>query len=211
MKIKHSILAISSIFIIVGCGGVGVGSTETSATEGSNETSNSKSSITTPNPYPAEYLSDEDKAVFLKVINDARSVQQDCGSKGIFPAAPALTWSEELYSAADEHSNDMAQSDTFQHDGSGTDSDWTGMDLGEKSSVPERLENNGYSEWNKIGENIAAGTERDTAQKAVDAWLESDEHCAILMSAGYTEVGMAHVENANAQYTHYWTQDFGNR
>ncbi len=210
MEIKQVIITISTALFIVGCGGGG-GTAETSATDGNSQNQAPTSAIKTPNPYPAELLTDDEREAFLKVINDARSVEQDCGSKGVYAAAPALKWSDELYSAAAEHSTDMVESDTFQHDGSGTDSDWTGMDIGKASSVADRLENNGYTDWKKIGENITAGTERDTAQEAVDAWLESDVHCAILMSNGYTEVGMAHVEDANAHYTHYWTQNFGSR
>ena len=91
------------------------------------------------------------------------------------------------------------------------DMDWTGMDIGKASTVQNRLDNNKYSGWTRYGENIAAGTERDTAQKAIDAWLKSDSHCAILMDPNFTEVGMAHAENIHAHYTHYWTQNFGSR
>jgi len=210
MEIKKSLLVISSALFIVGCGGGG-GGTDTGAVSDATSSQNANSDITTSNPYPAPYLSDEDKTAFLKAINDARSVQQDCGTKGIFNPAPALKWSEELYNAAAEHSDDMATSDTFQHEGSGTESDWTGIEFGRASTVQERLENNGYNDWTSYGENIAAGTERNTAQKAVDAWLESDSHCAILMDPKFTEVGMAHAEDAEAIYTHYWTQDFGTR
>ncbi len=210
MEIKQAIIIISSALFIVGCGGGGVG-TETGAVSDTTSSQNTNSEIITSNPYPAPYLSDEDKTTYLKVINDARSVRQNCGAKGTFDPVPALKWSEELYNAAAEHSEDMVTSDTFQHDGSGTDSDWTGMDIGKASTVQNRLDNNKYSGWTRYGENIAAGTERDTAQKAIDAWLKSDSHCAILMDPNFTEVGMAHAENIHAHYTHYWTQNFGSR
>ena len=213
MKTGHSLIAIFSMLFIIGCGGGSTGgetsNTNTVEKDTSTQTADSQDAIS--DPYPAELPTDDEKTIFLNVINDARSVEQDCGSKGVYVAASALTWSDELYSAAAEHSNDMALSNTFSHDGSGTDSDWTGMDIGEASKVSDRIENNGYTNWNKIGENIAAGTDRDTAQEAVNAWLDSDGHCAILMNPEYTEVGMAMVENSQSTYTYYWTQNFGNR
>jgi uncharacterized protein YkwD len=212
MEIKHSILAISSALLLIGCGGGAGGTDDSTAVAGDTNTQNTNNTqINMANPYPAELLSDDDKAIFLKVINDARSVEQNCGTKGIKAAVPTLRWSDELYSASAEHSNDMTQSDTFQHDGSGTDSDWTGVELGSASKVSDRIENNGYSNWQKIGENITAGTSTDTPQEAIDAWLDSDDHCAILMDGGYNEVGMALVTNDNAYYSNYWTQDFGSR
>jgi len=210
MEIKSFIIAISSAVLIVGCGGGGE-SSDPGAVSDTPSPQAENPENTTANPYPAPYLSEEDKAAFLKAINDARSVQQDCGAEGVFNPAPALEWSEALYNAAAEHSNDLATSNTFQHNGSGTDSDWTGMELGRASTVKDRLANNQYDDWTTYGENIAAGTERDTAQKAVDAWLESDPHCANLMDPKFVEVGMAHAENKDATYTHYWTQDFGTR
>jgi len=181
------------VLVLVACGGGSGGSV------GGN----------TPNPYPAPVLPDATKQAYLDAINNARSSQQDCHTEGIKPAVPALLWNDKLYNAAYEHSHDLAESNTASHDGSGTDSDWTGMDLGgKKSTYIERVENNGYA-WSSIGENIAMGTNRDTAQKAIDAWLASDGHCANLMSPNYTEVGMAHYKKADSDYTHYWTQEFG--
>ena len=212
MKIKHSLIILLSTLLLVGCGGGG-GSTTTAADTVADTTApqNSRTESVVSEPFPAPLLTDDIQTAYLKVINDARSVQQDCGTEGIFPPAAALKWSDKLYTASYEHSTDMAQSNTFSHDGSGTDSDWTGVELGKASSVSERLENNGYTNWKKVGENIAAGTNRNTAQGAVDAWLASDPHCAALMDPGYTEVGMAMVEESRSDYTYYWTQDFGNR
>lgn len=151
------------------------------------------------------------KQVYLDAINNARALNQDCGENGIKPAVSALVWSDTLYKAAYEHSEDLAESNTFSHDGSGTDSDWTAqvLDLGRGSKFNERIENNGYTDWRTISENIAAGTYRDTAQEAVDAWIESDGHCANLMNPAFKEVGMGHVEKSDSTYTHYWTQNFG--
>lgn len=145
---------------------------------------------------------------YLNAINQARTMQQDCGSRGVFPATHTLTWNDKLYKAAYQHSNDLAQSNTFSHSGSGTESDWTGISLGKSSSMVERIEDYEY-EWRSLGENIAAGTNTNTAEKVIQQWLDSDGHCANLMNSNFIEIGMAMVKNTNATYTHYWTQNFG--
>ncbi len=165
------------------------------------------------NPHIIPPLSNTDKQDYLDAINIARSEVQDCGVYGIFYPAASLSWNDNLYKAAYEHTQDMTKSDTFKHNGSGGSSDWTSqvLHLGRGSHVDERLKHNGYSAWRKWGENITAGTFRDTAQKAVDSWLESDGHCSNLMDPDFTEVGMAHVYSNSARYSHYWTQNFGFR
>jgi len=147
----------------------------------------------------------------LELINDARSEGRECGEYGYFPPAPPVTWNDKLYAAALEHSRDMALSDTFSHTGSGTESDWTAQALhpGEGSSVGERIEYNGYDNWQRYGENIAAGTVMDEAEEAMEAWLESPGHCANIMNADFKEVGMALYYSEESHYKHYWTQDFG--
>jgi uncharacterized protein YkwD len=154
-------------------------------------------------------IPDDLKQEYLDAINAARAETQDCGEMGVFDPAPALTWDDRLGNAAYEHSNDMAQSDTFSHTGSGTASDITAVeqDLGRGSKFRERIENNGYVGFRAIGENIAAGYE--SAQEVVEAWLASDHHCANLMNPKFTEVGMAKVEKSGTEYGSYWTQEFG--
>ncbi len=153
-------------------------------------------------------LSNSLKSEYLTAINSARSNPQDCGSEGLFSATSMLSWSDKLYKAAYEHTQDLISSKTFAHEGSGTQSDWTGYALGRPSDLISRSEAYGYL-WRELGENLAAGTTRDTAQKAVASWLESDKHCANLMNPNFTEVGMAMIKDENSLYIHYWTQNFG--
>ena len=145
---------------------------------------------------------------YLSVINAARAEARDCGNHGSFPAADPVTWSTQLYKAAYEHSQDLSTSNTFDHLGSGTISDWTGYPQNKQSVFSERITNHGYV-WARISENLSAGTYWDTAQEAVDSWIGSPGHCANLMDSGVTEVGMALSINTNAAYVHYWTQNFG--
>lgn len=146
---------------------------------------------------------------YLDAINQARSQTQDCGYEGIKPPVAALTWNNKLYQAAKIHSNDMAQSNTFDHTGSGTQSDVVAQlnHPGVGSTPTERMGYAGYTNWQYTGENIAAGY--TTVSSVMDAWLNSPGHCANIMDASFKEVGMAKVDNPNSTYNHYWTQDFG--
>ncbi len=153
-------------------------------------------------------LSNSDKATYLNAINQARSESQDCGSHGYFPAVSPLTWSDKLYKASYEHIQDLVATETFEHTGSGTASDWTGAKLGKASDMKERIENYDYT-WRTLAENIAAGTFTNTAEKVVQQWLDSDGHCANLMSDSFTEVGMAMIYKEDSKYSYYWNQNFG--
>ncbi len=160
---------------------------------------------------PTSQVSEAQQKEYLDLLNAARSEEQDCGTMGVFDPAPALTWNVRLDNAAYEHSNDMAKSNTFSHIGSGTITDITAQKqaLGRGSKFSERVQSNGYTHYRKAGENIAAGYA--TAQEVVDAWLESDHHCANLMDPAFTEVGMVRVEKEGSDYGFYWSQEFGGR
>jgi len=156
-------------------------------------------------------LDDAFKQAYLDVINEARAEGRECGEYGYFPAADPLSWNDRLYAASYEHSKDMAISNTFSHTGSGTKSDVTAEVLhpGTGSSVSERIEHNGYTNWRRYGENIAAGTSMDEAVEAMEGWLASPGHCKNIMKAEFKEVGMAVYYNEESHYKYYWTQDFG--
>jgi len=144
----------------------------------------------------------------LKAINEARSVARDChDGNGLVSAAPALTWNEDLYASAYEHSYDLAESNTFSHYGSGTSSDITGSNNNKASYFNERIRANGYVGYRTIGENIAGG--QATIQEAVTAWLESPAHCTNIMNPDFKEIGVAVVTNSDSEYGIYWTQSFG--
>jgi len=153
-------------------------------------------------------LSEALKMKYLKAVNSARSKPQDCGEAGSFAATTKLTWNNKLYEAAYEHMQDLIESQTFEHEGSGTESDWTGYALGKKSTFIERVENYGYK-WSRLAENLGGGTQLDEAEEMVQGWLDSDHHCANLMNPNFTEVGMVMLKDDEAKYTHYWGQEFG--
>jgi uncharacterized protein YkwD len=131
----------------------------------------------------------------LARINQVRAAGANCGSDGVFGAAPPLAWNDLLTSAADGHSKDMAAKNYFSH----TSAD--GRTLGDRVSAT------GYA-WTMLGENIAAGYA--TTNAVMDGWIASPGHCANLMNASFAEVGVACVPGAAADtYSTYWTMDLG--
>jgi uncharacterized protein YkwD len=167
-------------------------------------TNNTETTETTP------VLDEETQVAYLEAINEARAVEQNCGSKGIKPAVDPVTWNDALYQASYMHTNDLIATKTFSHTGSGQATDITAQKLhpGKGSSVSERIKHSGY-DMRGYGENIAAGTDTDTAQKVVKMWLTSPGHCSNLMNPNFQEVGMAHIHDEGSRYKNYWTQDFG--
>jgi len=164
----------------------------------------SSTKIDTTIPAMSETLKNE----YLKAVNSARSEPQDCGEEGSFAVTTKLKWNNKLYEAAYEHMQDLIVSKTFLHAGSGTESDWTGYALGKKSDFIERADNHGYK-WSRLGENLGGGTHLSQVNKMVQEWLKSDYHCANLMNPNFTEVGMVMIKDDEAEYTHYWGQEFG--
>jgi len=129
----------------------------------------------------------------LSLVNAARSKPRKCGRES-FPAVPPLTLSAMLSRAALIHSQDMANNDFFEHEGS------------DGSKVGDRTARIGYN-WRAVAENIAIGAE--TAEIVVQGWLDSPGHCVNIMSADYTEMGIAYVVEPKSKPGIYWTQVFG--
>ena len=164
------------------------------------------STVFNENAFPIAEKTTQDE--ILNAINDARAMARDCqDGNGLVSAAPALTWNEDLYASAYEHSYDLAQSNTFSHYGSGTSSDITGSNNGNKSYFNERIKANGYVGYRTIGENIAGG--QGNIQEAITAWLASPAHCTNIMNSNFKEIGVAVVTNDSSDYGIYWTQSFG--
>jgi uncharacterized protein YkwD len=128
----------------------------------------------------------------LSRINNARASAQSCGDEAMAAVEP-LAWHCTIKTAAEAHSEDMAQHDFFSHTGS------------DGSSAGERLHNAGY-DWRAWAENIAAG--QRTVEQTVRELLESPGHCVNIMNPRFTEMGAALAENPDAYYRRYWTQNF---
>ncbi|MEE9321093.1 MAG: CAP domain-containing protein [Granulosicoccus sp.] len=135
------------------------------------------------------------QARMLSLINAARAQARNCGNEP-FAATSPLTWNSTLLIAAKAHSIDMTSHNFFSHTGS------DGSDISARVSATE------YN-WDRVGENIAAG-QRSVAE-TVNGWLESEGHCSNLMNADFEEVAVACVEDRKADYGRYWTNVLGRR
>jgi len=123
----------------------------------------------------------------LNLVNDARSKSRNCGSMGYYDSTHPLKLDDRLNNAAQLHSEDMRTYNFLSHTGS------------DDSSPSDRISAQNYP-WLLIGETIAAG--QTTPESAIESWLKSNGHCAIIMSNNYYDMGAGNDER-------YWTLNFG--
>ncbi|MGH2610499.1 MAG: CAP domain-containing protein, partial [Tepidiformaceae bacterium] len=107
----------------------------------------------------------------------------------------ALQMSTNLNRASTWMVVDLATKNYFSH----TDS------LGRSPST--RAQNCDYP--GGAGENLAAGTVRDTAQEAFDAWRASSGHNANMLNSSYQMIGIARYYRSGSTYGWYWATNFG--
>jgi uncharacterized protein YkwD len=129
----------------------------------------------------------------LVLVNEARSRGRNCGAK-YFPPARPVVWNEVLARAARAHSEDMARNNYFSHDSR------------DGASPSDRVVRAGY-DFRGTAENIAAG--QMTPEAVMAGWISSPGHCANLMDAEFTDMGVALASNRRSQRGAYWTQVFG--
>ena len=128
---------------------------------------------------------DAEETAYLQTINTYR---QQNGLR-------ALKLSANLNRSATWMAVDLARGRYFSH----TDS------LGR--SPTQRAQACGYGD--QAGENLAAGTDWDTAMDAMAAWKSSPSHDTNMKTAFYTVIGIARYFDPNSQYGWYWVTDFG--
>ncbi len=133
------------------------------------------------------------QALVLTLVNQARSQPRQCGQRA-FAAVGPLRLNAQLSTIAAGHAEDMARHGYFSH---------TGRD---GSQPADRATGGGYT-WRSVGENLAAG--QMSAEEVVQGWLKSPGHCANLMQADFTEMGLAYAINLQAAAGIYWAQVFG--
>ena len=127
----------------------------------------------------------------LAQVNAFRAQARTCGST-TYPAVPALVWNDKLTQAAYGHSLDMATKNYFSH----TSQDGRTFD--------KRVTATGYT-WSSVAENIAAG--QRTMTSVMGGWQASPGHCANLMSATVTQLGLSCAKSAGSTYGTYWTME----
>jgi uncharacterized protein YkwD len=137
------------------------------------------------NCYVANTTFDETEQAFLDIINQYRV------SNGLQP----LTVSLNLNRTASWMAQDLAAKNYFSHtDSAGRDPFTRNFDCGGPYDS---------------GENLAAGTRIDTAQAAFRLWRSSSGHNKNMLTAAYTQIGIARAYNPGSRYTWYWATEFG--
>ena len=142
---------------------------------------------------PALEASDAVARHVLELVNRARMQARMCGNSR-FAVAGLLRLNVALSRAALAHAADMAQHSYLAHEGR------------DGSSPADRVTHAGYR-WRSVGENIASGA--TSPEAVVDGWVKSPRHCANLMAAQYTEMGVAYSVNRESEAGIYWAQVFG--
>jgi uncharacterized protein YkwD len=104
----------------------------------------------------------------------------------------ALTVDATLTAVAQDHSEDMAKRNFFDHNNP------------DGKSPFDRMSAAGYK-YGMAAENIAAGY-RSPAD-VVKGWMNSSGHRANILNCGVTEIGVGYA--AGGTHGMYWTQDFG--
>lgn len=129
----------------------------------------------------------------LQRVNAVRASGYRCGGRRMAPAG-GLQWNSALYSAAAGHSADMATRNYFEHRSP------------EGTKVSHRAASAHYK-FRFVGENIAAGL--NTVPEAVQAWLDSPDHCENMLDPQFKDVAVACVVQPGSQYGTYWTMMLG--
>ena len=217
---KKNLISLIALGFLVGCGGGGDSTTTTSNIDtinqeniDNNTTINNIESNTTisQSNLSIPTISEIDKNKFLDAINEARAEARDCNDgKGLVPAVGVLTWNDNLYNASYEHNYDMLNANYFEHEGSGSQYDISGIKLNKKSDPLDRVKNNGYLDGffsYGVGENLAGG--HSTIEHAVQDWLNSPPHCTNIMTSNFKDMGLSKVDNGNGGFL--WTNVFGYR
>jgi uncharacterized protein YkwD len=58
-----------------------------------------------------------------------------------------------------------------------------------------------------MGENIAQG--QDTPEEVVQGWMDSDGHCANILSGSFDSLGVGFFDDPGAETRQLWVQNFG--
>lgn len=148
---------------------------------------------------PAQSLCEQASiSALLDKINEQRNSGPGCFSQSFFhrwyisrryKGTHSLSFDKRLNEAASMHASDMADNSFLGHSSS------------EGVSYQSRVSQTGY-QWVNVAENIAAG--QMTIDKTFQAWLDSKQHCDLMLSADYQEAGLACAINCNDPYGVYW-------
>ena len=133
------------------------------------------------------------EATAVKLINQIRQTQTDCGQYG-----PKLERNAELQKAAQDYAERMAAKGFFAHE-----------DPYDGSDFVERVSRTNYT-GTALGENLSRGL-RQSAERMVGGWKSSDSHCRVMANPNATEFGLGLAEPTSGMYDSYWVLLTGRR
>lgn len=136
----------------------------------------------------------------LAAVNQARQTGQYCGGR-FYPPVGAVGWDNRLEQAALKHAEDLLRMNVGRT-ASNIALSHTGSD---GSTVRERVTRTGYK-WSLVGENIGWGYPGLSLEQAMKGWIDSASHCANLMTADFTQVGLVSLRSSQGEF---WVQVFG--
>jgi uncharacterized protein YkwD len=129
----------------------------------------------------------DEGGTLLNQINATRAAN-GCG-----PVAP----NPQLAASAARHANDMLRSGVAAHTGS------------DGSSLAQRVTDAGYTSYADLGEVVFSGTgSAGNPATAVNWWMNSPGHRAVITDCGLTEAGFSAVRSGNKMAA---AGDFGTR
>lgn len=137
-------------------------------------------------------MPDDFTGEMLDGVNELRSAPRYCGAAHM-PAVAPLTWNSLLEAAAQGHSDWMAESGTFSHEGK------DGSDPGARIAAEGYM----FSTW---GENIAMRS--PSVERVLALFMNSPGHCRGIMNPAVTELGAAVALAESDPAVSYWTQNF---
>lgn len=202
LDLLFRVATLSCVAALAACGGGGDDApastptasetpTDTAGGTGSTGDTTTPGDTVTAAPYTGNCDVANFQADALAQVNAFRAQARTCGST-TYPAVPALAWNDKLTQAAYGHSLDMATKNYFSH----TSQDGRTFD--------QRITATGYV-WTSVAENIAAG--QRTMSSVMGGWQASAGHCANLMSATVTQIGLSCAKSAGSTYGTYWTME----
>jgi hypothetical protein len=129
----------------------------------------------------------------LELTNQRRAQGASCGGTRMPPVGP-LSRQQQLTSSARAHAKDMGDRNYFAHDS-----------LDGRSPF-DRMQAAGFSGLT-MAENISAG--QPSPRQVVDGWMSSPGHCANIMNASVTSLGVGYYHATSGKFRHMWVQNFG--
>ncbi len=129
-------------------------------------------------------------------LNATRTGGAACHRQGTPTHAAPRAWNPRRAAVAAAQAQDMARLDQMSHRDS------------RNRGLGERLDDMGYR-YSAAAENVAVGYA--SLDAVVDAWLDSESHCANLMSAKVAELGLACSDGTDddSGTGRYWTLVLG--